>query len=157
MRLLDAVEILAEGGDAEGGDAAALEEDTEGGRSGLHRLQVLRGAPLAHLLVEPAHVDPLLRLYAALRTVGVGHHALDRAVDDALLARREPLEDRGLVTQLAPQVIDDRAGDVATLDGLAIHVLVERRGGGAEHRVVEDIDRGRVAGVGEIVHAILRS
>lgn len=62
------------------------------------------------------------------------------------------LEHGAIGTYLVFELAEDGTGDVATLHGFLVHIVIEGGRGGAEHTADVDVHNGRVGVVGGEVH-----
>ena len=84
--------------------------------------------------------------------VGVSHHTLEHRVNGVELLGGVGLEHSTIGTYLVFELAEDGTGDVATLHGFLVHIVIEGGRGGAEHTADVDVHNGRVGVVGGEVH-----
>ena len=152
---LQPVEIGAEGGDAERGDRRTLEEGVMGTASGAQGLTALLLAPRMDGREQPLHVDEQLRLDGALGLViDIGIHPFEHLVDRGLLLLGEHLEEGSLLTQSVHKPDEDATGHATSLDEPLVGIGIHSAWRGQVERALQNIDRGRIGIVAQIVHPI---
>ena len=126
-----------------------------GTASGAQGLTALLLAPRMDGREQPLHVDEQLRLDGALGLViDIGIHPFEHLVDRGLLLLGEHLEEGSLLTQSVHEPDEDATGHATSLDEPLVGIGIHSAWRGQVERALQNIDRGRIGIVAQIVHPI---